>query len=149
MAFLSSPTIRVNGADIALELQESSCGSEACTDGCGDQIACRVWVHQGREYTEPPTELIVDAILRHVYGPPAPAAWTRAQPYEVPENLQRFFAGKPTSTRATTVRGGGARRGAGRNRVLLARGSGDLLRRVGEGGLLRRRTSRAVGAGEH
>jgi hypothetical protein len=72
--FVSSPTIRVNGADIALELRESSCGSEACTDGCGGQIACRVWVHQGQEYTEPPPELIVDAILRHVYG--APAAWT-------------------------------------------------------------------------
>jgi hypothetical protein len=97
--FVSSPTIRVNGADIALELRESSCGSEACTDGCGGQIACRVWVHQGQEYTEPPPELIVDAILRHVYG--APAAWTGAQPYEVPENLQRFFAGKPTSTSAT------------------------------------------------
>jgi Domain of unknown function (DUF2703) len=47
--------------------EESSCGSEACTDGCGDQIACRVWVHRGREYTEPPVAMIVDAILGHVY----------------------------------------------------------------------------------
>ncbi len=95
---VSSPTIRVNGADIALELQESSCGSEACTDGCGDQIACRVWVHDGQEYTEPPTELIVDAVLRHVYGAPsAPSATYR---YEVPENLRRFFAGKAASAQS-------------------------------------------------
>ncbi len=95
--FVSSPTIRVDGADIALELRESSCGSEACTDGCGDQIACRVWVHLGQEYTEPPAEMIVDAVLRHVYGTtPEPAPPHR---YELPANLQRFFAGKPGSDR--------------------------------------------------
>ena len=68
LRLVSSPTIRVDGDDVALELRESSCGSEACTDGCGDQIACRVWVHRGREYTEPPVAMIVDAILGHVYG---------------------------------------------------------------------------------
>jgi hypothetical protein len=36
-------SIRVNGRDVALELRESSCGSEACTDGCGEPIACHVW----------------------------------------------------------------------------------------------------------
>ena len=40
LRFLSSPTIRVDGSDVALELRESSCGSEACTDGCGDHVAC-------------------------------------------------------------------------------------------------------------
>ena len=93
--FVSSPTIRVNGSDIALDLRESSCGSEACTDGCGDQIACRVWVYRGQEYTEPPTELIVEAILRHIYG--APAAPHPTHPYEMPENLRRFFAGRPAA----------------------------------------------------
>jgi len=34
LRLVSSPTIRVAGHDIALELRESSCGSEACTDGC-------------------------------------------------------------------------------------------------------------------
>jgi hypothetical protein len=88
--FVSSPTIRINGADIAFELRESSCGSEACVDGCGDQIACRVWMFGGREYTEPPVELIVDAILRQVYGPAGDLVEDR--PYELPDNLQRFFA---------------------------------------------------------
>ena len=68
LRFVSSPTIRVDGRDVALELRESSCGSEACTDGCGDQIACRVWVHRGQEYTEPPVAMIIEAILAHVYG---------------------------------------------------------------------------------
>ena len=93
--FVSSPTIRVNGTDIALELRESFCGSEACTDGCGDQIACRVWVYRGQDYTEPPVEMIVDAILRLVYGAtPEPASLPR---YELPANLERLFADKPAA----------------------------------------------------
>lgn len=97
LRFVSSPTIRVDGRDVALELRESSCGSEACTDGCGDQIACRVWVHRGREYTEPPVAMIVDAILEHVYSGPSPRARVVAQSYELPENLARFFSGKAAS----------------------------------------------------
>ena len=90
----SSPTIRFNGRDVALELRESSCGSEACTDGCGESIACRVWVHAGQEYTEPPAALIVDAILREVSGGAAVEPEPDAEPYELPENLERFFARK-------------------------------------------------------
>lgn len=93
LGFVSSPTIRVNGRDIAVELRESSCGdcTEACA--CEGSIDCRVWVWQGQEYTEAPTPMIVDAILRQVYssaervGGPIPAA-------VVPENLERFFTGK-------------------------------------------------------
>lgn len=90
----SSPTIRVNDRDIALELRESSCGSEACTDGCGEAIACRVWVHEGLEHTVPPVELIVDAIQREIYAGGVMDRQVRAEPYELPENLERFFAGK-------------------------------------------------------
>jgi hypothetical protein len=94
LGFVSSPTIRVDGRDVALELRESSCGSEACTDGCGDQIACRVWFYRGREYTEPPVAMIVEAILERVYGAtPLPDASEPAR-YELPENLARFFAGR-------------------------------------------------------
>ncbi len=92
LRFVSSPTIRINGTDIALELRESSCGSEACTDGCGGSIDCRVWVHRGREYTEPPVALIVDAILRQVYGTAVRREPTG--PYRLPENLRRFFTGR-------------------------------------------------------
>ena len=99
LRFVSSPTIRVNGRDVALELRESSCGSEACTDGCGGSIACRVWVHRGQEYTEPPVAMISEAILRHVYGAAA-AGEPAAEPYELPENLARFYAGRQAAAAA-------------------------------------------------
>jgi hypothetical protein len=101
LRFVSSPTIRVDGQDVALELRESSCGSEACTDGCGDQIACRVWVHRGQEYTEPPLAMIVDAILGHVYGGASSRGASEAQRYELPENLARFFAARSGSADPT------------------------------------------------
>ena len=93
LGFVSSPTIRVNGADIALELRESSCTEcgEACA--CDGTIDCRVWVWQGQEHTEAPTAMIVDAILREVYGG-AKRATAPSPVGTVPENLVRFFAGK-------------------------------------------------------
>jgi hypothetical protein len=97
LRFRSSPTIRVDGRDVALELRESACGSEACTDGCGETIACRVWVHRGVEHTEPPVGMIVEAILGHVYGDARPA---KEAPYELPDNLARFYAGRATSSAA-------------------------------------------------
>ena len=88
--FISSPTIRVNGHDIAIELKESLC--EDCGELCGDNVDCRVWIYNGIEYTVPPKELIVDAILKEVYGEkqgePAPEA------YQLPENLETYFTAK-------------------------------------------------------
>lgn len=94
LRFLSSPTIRVNGRDIAFELRENPCDSSCCTDGCGEPTACRVWVHEGRELAEPPVGMLVDAILREVYAGMGVNAEPEAEPYELPENLERFFAGK-------------------------------------------------------
>ena len=94
LRFVSSPTIRINDRDVALELRESSCDSPCCTDGYGGRIACRVWVHEGHQHTEPPVAMIVDAILRQVYAGAAVEAELEAEPYELPENLDRFFAGK-------------------------------------------------------
>jgi Domain of unknown function (DUF2703) len=92
LGLVSSPTIRVNGRDIAHELRESPCGCEACTDGGGASIDCRVWVHRGREHSEPPVEMILDAILRELYA--GPAVQRERAPYELPENLERFFTAK-------------------------------------------------------
>jgi hypothetical protein len=94
LRFLSSPTIRVNGRDVAFELRESPCDSPCCADGRGEPIACRVWVHEGREYTEPPVALFVDGILREAYAGTDVNAEPEAEPYELPENLERFFAGR-------------------------------------------------------
>lgn len=94
LGFISSPTIRVDGRDIALELRESSCAEcgEAC--GCDGAIDCRVWVWQGQEHTLAPTAMIVDAILREVYSGSERAAGPAPVAADVPENLARFFAGK-------------------------------------------------------
>jgi hypothetical protein len=99
LGFLTSPTIRVDGRDIALEFRESRCESEACACGSGSgqgRIQCRVWVHEGKEYTEAPAPMIVSSILSAVYGPPAPAA-AIAPLRELPENLRHFFRDKGAS----------------------------------------------------
>lgn len=96
LGFFSSPTIRINGNDIAPEFRESRCETcETCVSG--GVVDCRVWIFQGREYTEAPKAMIVDAILREVYGGPqgrnSPAA-----PRKLPENLRRFFADRTGRT---------------------------------------------------
>ena len=92
LGFASSPTILVNGRDIQEELKESPC--ESCTDLiCGEPCDCRVWTYEGKEYAAPPPALIVDAILREVYGGSRPECCPR-KPLEVPENIKRFFAAK-------------------------------------------------------
>lgn len=88
--FASSPTIRVNGNDIAVELKESVC--EDCGELCGDTIDCRVWVYNGVEYTAPPKELIVNAILREVYN--ATQGEPKHEPYQLPVNLESYFVAK-------------------------------------------------------
>lgn len=93
LRFESSPTIRVDGRDIALELRESPCGD--CTDlcGCNEDVTCRVWVWRGREYTEAPTEMIVEGVL-HAYREDGEPAAAPTGPFELPENLRRFFAAR-------------------------------------------------------
>ena len=95
LGFPSSPTIRVNGRDIALDFRESRCESEACACVAGgeDAIDCRVWVYQGKEYTEAPVPMIVDAILSEVYGA-AVSGRAPSAPADVPENLRRLFRSK-------------------------------------------------------
>jgi len=91
--FVSSPTVRMNGKDIAFETLESKCDS--CTDlcGCGEGTNCRVWRYQGKEYTEAPVGLIVEALLYEVGGS-GKAGGVASAHEEVPENLRRFFASK-------------------------------------------------------
>lgn len=87
---VSSPTIRVNGHDVALGTKESRCGS--CSDLAGQGTDCRVWSYEGADHTEAPEALLVDAILRAAY---APAPGAEPERYAgVPENLLRFFAAK-------------------------------------------------------
>lgn len=89
--FLSSPTIRVNGRDIAMEVKETTC--KECGDLCGDSVDCRVYTYEGVDYTEPPKELIVNAILKEVYGGNS-SCCTKKEEYILPLNLEKFFDGR-------------------------------------------------------
>lgn len=89
MGCITSPTIRINGQDIQLSFKESLC--ESCGDVCGEDVDCRVWTWEGQEYTIPPKAMIVDAILRHVYGR---NQTSQQETQDVPVNLKKFFAAK-------------------------------------------------------
>ncbi len=92
LGFVSSPTIKVNGRDIAGELIESSCSERGELCGCNGGVDCRVWDYRGERHTEAPTGLIVEAILAEV-GPSGTAQSEKTPFVDVPENLKRFFAG--------------------------------------------------------
>lgn len=88
--FISSPTLRVNGHDLAMDVTETTCRS--CGDLCGGETQCRSWVYEGQEYEEPPKELIVNGILQAVFGSERVVRAARP-PYFLPENLAAFFDG--------------------------------------------------------
>jgi hypothetical protein len=93
LGFVSSPTIRIDGVDIAGELVESACDTCSETCACNGGVDCRDWVYQGERSTQPPLGLIVEAIMRRAAGTdpdsPTPA---RPQPPTVADNLRRYFA---------------------------------------------------------
>lgn len=89
--FVSSPTLRMNGKDITIDVKESNC--KDCGDLCGDSVDCRVFTYEGVDYDEPPKELIVNAILKEVYGTPAESIG-KTDEYVLPENLRLFFEGR-------------------------------------------------------
>ncbi len=92
LGFVSSPTIHVNGHDIASDLIESSCSvcGELC--GCGGGVDCRLWNYRSEQHTEAPVGLIVAAILAEI-GPASAARSEETMSTDVPDNLKRFFAG--------------------------------------------------------
>jgi hypothetical protein len=86
--FVSSPTIHVNGRDIQMDVRESLC--ESCGDLCGEEVDCRVWVYQGKEYTTPPKGMIIQAILKEVYGEDKRAD-TSPKEYSTPQHLKNYY----------------------------------------------------------
>jgi hypothetical protein len=92
LGFVSSPTILINGRDIQEDLKESLCKSCADLIG-GEPCECRVWTYEGKEYGAPPSALIIDAILREVYGGSKPVCCPQ-KPVHIPENIKRFLAAK-------------------------------------------------------
>lgn len=94
LRLVSSPTIRINSRDIAPEFRETPCDSCAEPCACDGGVDCRVWVYEGKEYTEAPVPLIVDAILSEIYGSQSSDRPASSRPFELSENLQHFFAAK-------------------------------------------------------
>lgn len=86
--FISSPTIRINGKDIQMDVKESLC--ESCGDLCGDEVDCRVWLYNGQEYTIPPKAMIIESILKAVYGKNDDINVIEEE-YIMPENLVHFY----------------------------------------------------------
>ena len=93
LGFVSSPTIRINGVDIAGELVESACDSCSETCACNGGVDCRDWIWQDQRSHEPPLGLIVEAIMRHAGGPdPDSPPTSPPGSATVPANLRQYFA---------------------------------------------------------
>ncbi|MBC8247235.1 MAG: DUF2703 domain-containing protein, partial [Deltaproteobacteria bacterium] len=96
LGFLTSPTIRINGRDMQADFQESVC--ESC---CGvveeGGVLCREWTYKGKVYNTAPKGMIVDTILKEVYGgeqEPLPDDAYRMPVEKLPENLRNWFTAK-------------------------------------------------------
>jgi len=89
--FISSPTLRINGKDITIDVKESNCRD--CGDLCGDTVDCRVFTYDGVDYDQPPKELIINAIFKEVYGAQTESI-VKNDEYILPENLRLFFEGQ-------------------------------------------------------
>lgn len=93
--FISSPTIRVGGRDVAFEVKENYCSS--CSQLSGDETFCRVWNFQGEEFSTAPKSLIVEAVLKEIYGAGAGSNADEISPEQIEKshaNLKRFFEGR-------------------------------------------------------
>jgi hypothetical protein len=94
IALLSSPTIRLNGRDIAQDIRESLCES------CGDltdnntSVDCREWHYRGKVYSAAPIALLFEALMEAMLKidemPPVPPTPLK----NLPENLIRYFDNK-------------------------------------------------------
>ena len=92
-ALLSSPTIRLNGRDIAQDIRESLC--ESCGDLTENNIMvdCREWHYRGKVYSAAPLALLVEAIMGAMLAIDTPPV-VPAPLAELPENMQRYFDNK-------------------------------------------------------
>jgi len=103
LKFLSSPTIRINGRDIALEFRETPCDSCVETCACDGGVDCRVWAYEGKEHEEAPVPLVVNALLSEIYDSRSADLPASSRPFELSENLQHFFAAKAAKKAAQSI----------------------------------------------
>ena len=90
LKLVSSPTIRVNGLDIQPEISEDVC--DCCSSIAGDnEINCRVWLYEGKEYWTPPKAMIMNSILSRVYSNSKVTINNSQYSEDIPDNLKSFF----------------------------------------------------------
>ena len=66
LGFQISPTIRINGRDLQLNFKESHCPT--CSELSGTETNCRVWDFNGKEHKSLPKEMLIEAVLREIFG---------------------------------------------------------------------------------
>lgn len=89
-ALLSSPTIRLNGRDIAQDIRESVC--ESCGNLTNNtSVDCREWHYRGKVFSYAPLPLLTEAIMGAMLNIDEMPLVVPASLEELPENLQRYF----------------------------------------------------------
>ena len=88
--FVSSPTIRIDGKELPIKFKENNCDS--CGDFCGDNVDCRIWVHNDKEFTSAPIDMLVDLVSDYIKGKVNLLAVN--QKYTIPENIIHFFSAR-------------------------------------------------------
>jgi Domain of unknown function (DUF2703) len=93
-ALLSSPTIRINGRDIAQDIRESVC--ESCGDLTENNtvVNCREWHYRGKVYSSAPLLMLLETIMVAMLNIDKEPPVTPAPLDELPENLKTYFANK-------------------------------------------------------
>lgn len=91
LGFQTSPTIRINGKDLQLKFKESHC--QTCSELSGTETNCRVWDFQGREHKSLPKAMLIESVLREIYGI-APETTKIVNDDSSLKNLAAFFAAK-------------------------------------------------------
>lgn len=90
-ALLSSPTIRINGRDIAQDIRESVC--ESCGDLTRNNtlVDCREWHYRGKVYSSAPLPMLLETIMTAMLNIDREPPITPAPLEELPENLKTYF----------------------------------------------------------
>lgn len=98
VALLSSPTIRINGYDIAADIRESVC--ESCGDLTENDtiVDCREWHYRGKVYSAAPVALLVESIMQAMLKIDEMQPIVPTPLLDLPENLKRYFANKKGNT---------------------------------------------------
>lgn len=100
LGLTSSPTIRVNGVDIAPEVREAACPT--CSAIAKEPVACRTFLHEGREHPAPPSKMIVEAALRAIAG--APEAAPPHPPSSWPSGVAGFLEARARQDAVAVLR---------------------------------------------